>query len=274
MTLPLAAITAGTTAKSGLLGKVAGPLIGAAGNLLGGLFGKSGQEKANKANLAIAREQMAFQERMSSTAYQRAAKDLQAAGLNRILALGSPATTPAGARATMQNEDALLAAGIQGGVSSALDAMRLRNETQLTQAQVKNINAQTDQTIAATGTERKRTDLVAAQRAETAAREANIRSQTDLNRLDHQIRSLGIAEAQSKEAFYKWLISQPETLRDYYLQKVYGSNKYGLIQKWLMKLDWETPELGGRPVDRQIQPTHPPIRWEGEMFNKGKGANH
>lgn len=120
-------------------GAIAG--LGLAGDVIGGLFGKSGQSSANKANLRIARENRQWQEMMSNSAYQRSAKDLEKAGLNRILAIGQPASTPAGNIATMQNENAPLQAGIGKGINSAMALATMK-------ANIANINARTELTNA------------------------------------------------------------------------------------------------------------------------------
>jgi len=109
-------------------------MIGAAA--IGGMLSKSGQNSANKKNLQIAREQMAFQQMMSSTAHQRAVADMRKAGLNPILAAKAPASTPQGASANMLNTNTQLAANVSGLTQS------LANVRQ-TEAQTKKIIAQT-----------------------------------------------------------------------------------------------------------------------------------
>ena len=147
-----AAATIGGAALTPFLG----PAAGVIGSLIGGIFGDSGQSAANRANLKIARENRAWQERMSNTAYQRAAKDLEAAGLNRILALGSPSSTPSGNTAVMQNEKAMRAAAAGQAAHSAMSLRTQQAQIKQIQAQTRNLNVDADlkrATIGKTGGE-------------------------------------------------------------------------------------------------------------------------
>lgn len=136
---PVSRAGSGSPVGAGLLGTIGsalGPVGGIAGSLIGGLLGFSGQERANRINRQIALENRVFQERMSNTAYQRAAKDLEAAGLNRILALGKPASTPSGAMTQVQSS-------LGAGVNSALGMRRLSEDLKNMRSQRELMSAQT-----------------------------------------------------------------------------------------------------------------------------------
>jgi len=112
-----------------------GSVVGALGGAAVSAFGA---HKANKKNIALSKDQMAFQERMSNTAHQREVKDLKAAGLNPALSAmgGQGAASPSGQTAQMKNI-------AEGASNSAMAFMQGLKSIEKTDAEIQNIKADT-----------------------------------------------------------------------------------------------------------------------------------
>lgn len=173
-----------------------------------------GQREANKTNIRLAQENRDWQERMSNTAYQRAVQDLQAAGLNPLLAVGAQASTPGGNVANVEN-----AAG--KGASSAIEAARIAREFKAVDSQIDLLKAQANDTSAETALK------IGKDVGAYAAGEAYLKNKQEIDKRVAELGSstskaakgiLGQARSKYKDSYIS-KIGKDYSLKDYLIEK-------------------------------------------------------
>lgn len=205
--------SAGSGAASGAaMGAMAGGPIGAIGGaLIGGGLSYLGQSSANATNMQIARMNFEeaqrnrdFQERMANTTYQRAVKDLQAAGLNPMMAYGNIHTAmPSGAQGvagqSMQNTLAETGRQVGDAVGKGMTAL-------VQDAQVKNMFEQNRLLGATTGKEQ--------------ALELQALSQADLNRSASIKNEVDVLQGLAMTDYYKKLQIVPSAQAAHFMAQI------------------------------------------------------
>lgn len=181
---------------------VASPLISAAGAIFGGSSAAKAQRQANETNVMLQREQRDWEERMSSTSWQRSVQDMQAAGLNPMLAYSQGgASTPTVSAATVNPVDAM-GKGISSAADKAMQVLaqqQLAANIELTKAQAS--KARSEATVSAASVDADinqramQNDMLKAQVQEMWAR-----------------RDLTLAQKNQIEEMLPWLIDQAQSL--------------------------------------------------------------
>ena len=155
-------------------------IAGALTSAISGGLSYLGAKQKNKVDQQRINQQMQFQERMSSTAYQRAMADMKKAGLNPMLAYSKGgASAPAGASMPAMDE-------LSGAVSSAQAGRRLSAEIDNMQATNKGILANNKN--------------LAEQNRNLRAQRGQIAAQTNSLNMDTALKALAINSAKAQAA--------------------------------------------------------------------------
>lgn len=184
---------------------MAGDILGGIAAVGGAIFDRDDKrvaaDHAMDRSDAMAREQMAFQERMSNSAHQREVSDLRKAGLNPLLSLNGGANTPSGAmgQSSMGNMDS-------GGraVSSALDAVNAVTQRKRQQKEAEGIDQDIINKKAQTGEIASRIEVNQASAKNMGANTATSQAQLEAVRKEAKAREKNAEFDRDHSAVRNW----------------------------------------------------------------------
>lgn len=252
-------------------GAIIGAGISAASSLAGGMMSSAGQSAANAQNWQLAQQrmqweseqaqkQMDFQERMSSTAYQRSMADMKSAGLNPILAYSQGgASSPAGAMgsasmATMNNAmeglgEGVTSAGQMARNAADLQLIKEQTDNQKSQADYNKANVELNKVLAAKGIQDTATSA-AQMRAANSTADVN-----DVEAVNRATVGRALMNAQAHSAYQAGEVNrreQEDTTR-------FGTGRFGreILSPGTRIWEWLKPALSKVPVPPSTPSTGP-----------------
>jgi hypothetical protein len=157
-----------------------------------------GQRRINEQNINLTRENRDWQAMMSNTAVQRRMADLQAAGLNPLLAGRYDATTPPGGVPTLNS-------ALGAAVEAHAKTSQAGSARRLARAQEGHLQAQTAKTVQESRNLAIQEDILDTQAENSIKQGLKLDQEVNKAKFEAELKRLKIAEAQTFEQFWIWV---------------------------------------------------------------------